>query len=134
MLSTHTDIITCMHIYTTSDAYTIYASKILLVSHTEHHVILNTSARQTTYYYLGDKLSSLEKTKGSGELSVISLKLASLPGTLVHRLVRGEVIALMLLSYMQSPLAGLRQLGGLFRFCHSSYRDSHRCNCTVFQM
>lgn len=92
LLSTHTDTTTCMYIYTTSNAYYIYFKNIVKVSHTKHHTILNTSARQTAYYYLEDKLSSLEKTKGPGELSIISLKLASFAGTLSSQLlVLGEI-------------------------------------------
>lgn len=70
----------------------MYFKNIVKVSHTEHHIILNLSTRQTAYYYLEDKLSSLEKTIWSGELSIISLKLASFTGAQSSQLaVLGEM-------------------------------------------
>lgn len=82
----HTNIFTCIYIYTTNNAYTIYTSKTSLKLHIQSTTNLNVSARQTAYF-LKDKLSSLGKPKWSDELSIVSLKLASFTGTLSSQLV-----------------------------------------------
>lgn len=60
--------------------------KTSLKFHIQSTTNLNLSARQTAYF-LKDKLSSLGKPKGSDELSIASLKLASFTGTLSSQLV-----------------------------------------------